>query len=67
MQRFVMTALLASALGTGAALAAPLSATSQTQPQPQPGLGGGFIESLFGGRPMAPPDPYAGRYQSARG
>jgi len=65
MQRFVMTALLASALGTGAALAAPLSATYQTQPQPS--FGGGFIEFLFGGRPLAPPDPYAGRYQTARG
>jgi lipoprotein-anchoring transpeptidase ErfK/SrfK len=65
MQRFVMTSLLASALGTGAALAAPLSATYQTQPQSN--LGGGFIELLFGGRPMAPPDPYAARYQTARG
>src|ERR1700751_1659993 len=65
MQRFVMTALLASALGTGAALAAPLSATYQTQPQSN--LGGGVIELLFGGRAMAPSDPYAGRYQTARG
>jgi lipoprotein-anchoring transpeptidase ErfK/SrfK len=65
MQRFVMTALLASAFGTGAALAAPLSAAYQTQPQSN--LGGGFIEALFGGHPMAPPDPYAGRYQTARG
>jgi lipoprotein-anchoring transpeptidase ErfK/SrfK len=65
MQRFVMTALLASALGGGAALAAPLSATYHTEPQPS--LGGGFIEYLFGGRPMAPSDPYAGRYQTARG
>jgi lipoprotein-anchoring transpeptidase ErfK/SrfK len=65
MQRFVMTALLASALGSGAALAAPLSATYQTQPQAS--LGGGFIELLFGGRSLAPPDPYAARYQTARG
>ena len=65
MQRFVMIALLASALGTGAALAAPLSTTYQTQPQSN--LGGGFIELLFGGHPMAPPDPYAARYQTARG
>jgi len=65
MQRFVMTALLASALGTGVALAAPLSATYQAQPQAN--LGGGFIELLFGGRAMAPPDPYAARYQTARG
>jgi lipoprotein-anchoring transpeptidase ErfK/SrfK len=75
MQRFVMTALLASALGTGAALAAPLS-PSPENPDPrrpalgareraaaaaQPGLGGGFIEFLFGGRSMTPPDPYAAR------
>jgi lipoprotein-anchoring transpeptidase ErfK/SrfK len=79
MQRFVMTALLASALGTGAALAAPLS-PSPGNPDPrrpavdargryaaaaQPGLGGGFIEMLFGGRSMSPPDPYAAR--GARG
>jgi lipoprotein-anchoring transpeptidase ErfK/SrfK len=79
MQRFVMTALLASALGTGAALAAPLS-PSPENPDPrrpavdargryaaaaQPGLGGGFIEMLFGGRSMSPPDPYAAR--GARG
>jgi lipoprotein-anchoring transpeptidase ErfK/SrfK len=64
MQRLIMTALLASALGTGAALAAPLSAPYHTEPQPN--LGGGFIEFMFGGRPMAPPDPYAARY-SARG
>jgi lipoprotein-anchoring transpeptidase ErfK/SrfK len=57
MRRFIMTALLASALGTGAALAAPLSTPYHTEPQPD--LGGGFIEFLFGGRPMAPPDPYA--------
>jgi len=65
MQRFVMIALLASALGTGAALAAPLSTAYQTQPQSN--LGGGFIELLFGGHPMASPDPYAARYQTARG
>jgi lipoprotein-anchoring transpeptidase ErfK/SrfK len=79
MQRLVMTALLASALGTGAALAAPLS-PSPENPDPrrpavdargryaaaaQPGLGGGFIEFLFGGRSTAPPDPYAAR--GARG
>ena len=62
MQRSVMTALLASALTTGAALAAPPYHTELA-----PDLGGGFIEFLFGGRPMAPPDPYAGRYQTARG
>jgi lipoprotein-anchoring transpeptidase ErfK/SrfK len=81
MQRFVMTALLASALGTGAALAAPLS-PSPENPDPrrpavdargryaaaaQPGLGGGFIEMLFGGRSMSAPDPYAPRYSTARG
>jgi lipoprotein-anchoring transpeptidase ErfK/SrfK len=80
MQRFVMTALLASALGTGAALAAPLS-PSPENPDPrrpvdargryaaaaQPGLGGGFIEMLFGGRSMTPVDPYAARYPAARG
>lgn len=65
MQRFVMTALLASALGTGAAFAAPPSATYHTEPLPS--LGGGFIEMLFGGRPTAAPDPYAARYQTARG
>jgi lipoprotein-anchoring transpeptidase ErfK/SrfK len=83
MQRLVLTALLASALGTGSAMAAPL------QPQtsdplarpvagdvrdaryaaaPRSGYGGGFIEFLFGGQGMAPPDPYAARYQqTARG
>ena len=81
MQRFVMTALLASALGTGAALAAPLS-PSPENPDPrrpavdargrhaaaaQPGLGGGFIEMLFGGRSMTAPDPYGTRYPAARG
>jgi lipoprotein-anchoring transpeptidase ErfK/SrfK len=81
MQRFVMTALLASALGTGAALAAPLS-PSPENPDPrhpavdargryaaagQPGFGGGFIEFLFGGRSMTPPDPYGTRYSTARG
>jgi lipoprotein-anchoring transpeptidase ErfK/SrfK len=81
MQRFVMTALLASALGTGAALAAPLS-PSPENPDPrrpavdargrhaaaaQPGLGGGFIEMLFGGRSMTAPDPYGTRYSTARG
>jgi lipoprotein-anchoring transpeptidase ErfK/SrfK len=64
MQRFVMTALLASALGTGAALAAPLSATYHTEPLPN--LGGGFVEFLFGGGSTAPSNPY-GRYQTARG
>jgi lipoprotein-anchoring transpeptidase ErfK/SrfK len=81
MQRFVMTALLASALGAGAALAAPLSQSSENpdprRPAPdargryaaaaQPGLGGGFIEKLFGGRGATPPDPYAARYPGARG
>ena len=79
MQRSVLTALLASALGTGAAVAAPLSLQPET-PDPlgrsapadarnpryaaaQSNLGGGFIEFLFGGRPMSPPDPYAARYQ----
>jgi len=81
MQRFVMTALLASALGTGAALAAPLSPSPEI-PDPrrpavdargryaaaaQPGLGGGFIEMLFGGRSMTPVDPYGTRYSTARG
>jgi lipoprotein-anchoring transpeptidase ErfK/SrfK len=65
MQRYVMTALLASALGTGAALAAPPSAPYHTEPLPS--LGGGFVEFLFGGRPTAAPDPYAARYQTARG
>jgi lipoprotein-anchoring transpeptidase ErfK/SrfK len=65
MRRFIMTALLASALGTGAALAAPLSTPYHTEPQPD--LGGGFIEFLFNGGRMAPPDPYAPRYQASRG
>jgi lipoprotein-anchoring transpeptidase ErfK/SrfK len=81
MQRFVMTALLASALGTGAALAAPLSPSPENPDHrrpaadargryaaaAQPGLGGGFIEMLFGGRSMAPVDPYGTRYSTARG
>jgi lipoprotein-anchoring transpeptidase ErfK/SrfK len=80
MQRFVMTALLASALGTGAALAAPLSPSPENPDQrpavdtrgryaaaAQPGLGGGFVEFLFGGRSMTPPDPYGTRYSTARG
>ena len=83
MQRIVLTALLASALGTGAALAAPLSPNSQTSdPNGRPAvdryqsryavtpstLGGGFFEALFGGGHAAPPDPYAARYyQTARG
>ncbi len=83
MQRSILTALLASALGTGAALAAPLSfnvdmpdpngrptAVDRYQPRaatPSP-MGGGFIEMLFGGGQSAPPDPYAPRYyQTARG
>lgn len=83
MQRSVLTALLASALGTGAALAAPLSfnvdmpdsngrpaAVDRYQPRaatPAP-MGGGFIQMLFGGGQSAPPDPYAPRYyQTARG
>ncbi len=79
MQRLVMTALLASALGTGAALAAPLSPSPEnSDPRrpavdtrgryaaaAQPGLGGGFIEFLFGRRSMTPADPYAAR--GARG
>ncbi|HML15298.1 MAG TPA: L,D-transpeptidase [Xanthobacteraceae bacterium] len=73
MQRIVLTALLASALGTGAALAAPLSPPETPDPrasyrtQPLPNLGGGFIEFLFNGGRMAPPDPYAPSYQAARG
>jgi lipoprotein-anchoring transpeptidase ErfK/SrfK len=85
MQRVVLTALLASALGTGSAMAAPLSLQPQTPDPlarpvagdardvryaaaPRPGHGGGFIEFLFGGQGMAPPDPYAARYQQmARG
>jgi lipoprotein-anchoring transpeptidase ErfK/SrfK len=85
MQRLVLTALLASALGTGSAMAAPLSLQPQTSDPlarpvagdardaryaaaPQSGHGGGFIEFLFGGQGMAPPDPYAARYQQmARG
>jgi len=81
MQRFVLTAFLASALGSGAALAAPLSPYADTpDPNGRPAvdryqpraitpstLGGGFIEMLFGGGHMAPPDPYAPRYQTARG
>jgi lipoprotein-anchoring transpeptidase ErfK/SrfK len=80
MQRFVMTALLASALSTGAALAAPLSPSPENPDQrpavdtrgryaaaAQPGLGGGFVEFLFGGRSMTPPDPYGTRYSTARG
>src|SRR5215475_3546184 len=81
MQRFIMTALLASALTTGAALAAPPS-PSPENPDPrhpavdtrgryaaaaQSNLGGGFIEMLFGGRSISPPDPYAPRYSTARG
>src|ERR1043165_9612206 len=79
--RFVMTALLASALGTGAAFAAPLSPSPES-PDPrhptvdargryaaaaQPGLGGGFIERRCGGRSMPAPAPYAPRYSPARG
>ena len=85
MQRLVLTALLASALGTGSAMAAPLSLQPQTSDPlarpvagdardaryaaaPRSGHGGGFIEFLFGGQGMAPPDPYAARYQQmARG
>jgi lipoprotein-anchoring transpeptidase ErfK/SrfK len=85
MQRLVLTALLASALGTGSAIAAPLSLQPQTSDPlarpvagdardaryaaaPRSGHGGGFIEFLFGGQGMAPPDPYAARYQQmARG
>jgi lipoprotein-anchoring transpeptidase ErfK/SrfK len=86
MQRVVMTALLASALGTGAAMAAPLSLQPETPDSlgrpaavdardaryaaaPRSNLGGGFIDFLFGGQSMSPPDPYAGRYhgQMARG
>jgi len=85
MQRLVLTALLASALGTGSAMAAPLSLQPQTfdplarpvagdardaryAAAPRSGHGGGFIEFLFGGQGMAPPDPYAARYQQmARG
>jgi lipoprotein-anchoring transpeptidase ErfK/SrfK len=84
MQRLVLTALLASALGTGSAMAAPLSLQPQTSdPLARPVAGdardaryaaaprsahGGFIEFLFGGQGMAPPDPYAPRYQQmARG
>jgi len=71
MQRFVMTALLASAIGTGAALAAPPSPSPENQDArtryaaaAQPGFGGGFIEMLFGGRSI---DPYAPRYSTGRG
>jgi lipoprotein-anchoring transpeptidase ErfK/SrfK len=85
MQRLVMTALLASALGTGSAMAAPLSLQPQTSDPlarpvagdardaryaaaPRSGHGGGFIEFLFGGQGMAPPDPDAAHYQqTARG
>jgi lipoprotein-anchoring transpeptidase ErfK/SrfK len=81
MQRSVLTALLASALATGAAVAAPLNlempdpngrpvAVDSYQPRyaVQPStLGGGFLEVLFGGGRTAPPDPYAARYQTARG
>ncbi|HEV3184395.1 MAG TPA: L,D-transpeptidase [Xanthobacteraceae bacterium] len=84
MQRIVLTALLASALGTGSAIAAPLSPQPQTPDPlarptagdardaryaaaPRPGSGGGgFIAFLFGGPNMAPPDPYAPRYQTGR-
>ncbi|HXW25713.1 MAG TPA: L,D-transpeptidase [Xanthobacteraceae bacterium] len=83
MQRLVLTALLAGALSTGSAIAAPLSPQPETQdplarpaagdaryaPAPRSNLGGGFIEFLFGGPGFAPPDPYAGRYrvEAARG
>jgi lipoprotein-anchoring transpeptidase ErfK/SrfK len=86
MQRLVLTALLASALGTGSAMAAPLSLQPATPDPfvrpvagdardaryaavPRSGMGGGFIDFLFGGQGMAPPDPYAARYQgqAARG
>src|SRR5215469_17439708 len=80
MQRSVLTALLASALATGAAVAAPLN-LQMPDPNDRPAvnprypgnavtpstLGGGFIEMLFGGGRTAPSDPYAGRYQTARG
>src|SRR5215469_4899844 len=80
MQRSVLTALLASALATGAAVAAPPNLempdqNSRPAMTPRyPGnavtpstLGGGFIEMLFGGGRTAPADPYAARYQTARG
>jgi lipoprotein-anchoring transpeptidase ErfK/SrfK len=84
MQRLVLTALLASALGTGAVTAAPLSLSPEppdplARPAagdargpryaaaPPSNFGGGFIEFLFGGRPMSPPDPYAARYQPQPG
>jgi lipoprotein-anchoring transpeptidase ErfK/SrfK len=86
MQRLVMTMLLASTLGTGSAMAAPLSLQPETPgpfvrpvagdardaryaAAPRSGMGGGFIDFLFGGQGMAPPDPYAARYQGqlARG
>jgi lipoprotein-anchoring transpeptidase ErfK/SrfK len=80
MQRLVLTALLASALGTGSAIAAPLSLQPETPDPfarpaageardaryaaaPRSNQGGGFIEFLFGGQGMAPPDPYVARYQ----
>jgi lipoprotein-anchoring transpeptidase ErfK/SrfK len=78
MQRFVLAALLASALGTGPALAAPLSQSQTPDPfgrgaaaprqvrtaAAQSNMGGGFIEALFGGRSASPGDPYAGRYRN---
>ncbi len=81
MQRFIMTALLASALGTTAALAAPVSPSSENHDPrrpaadtrgryaaaAQPNLGGGFIEMLFGGRGTTPPNPSAARYPTERG
>jgi lipoprotein-anchoring transpeptidase ErfK/SrfK len=79
MQRLVLTALLASALGTGSALAAPLSLLPETPDPfarpaagdardksyaaaPRSNRGGGFIDFLFGGPGLSPPDPYAARY-----
>src|SRR5712691_1651012 len=73
--RPVLTALLAGALGTGSAMAAPLSLFPETAaPVARPpagdgrdiryaaagrSFGGGFIEFLFSGPGASPSDPYA--------
>ena len=59
MQRLVVTALLASALGSASAFADPLLSAENSQPvrvaAAQSNLGGGFVEFLFGGGNQSAP------------